>query len=230
MNGNYAGAISNDGTFKYNSTNAQELSGVISGAGSLEKDNSSTLTLSGIEHLHRQHHRRCRHPTDRRGGQTRKRGHRLLFGNITIASGATFQYSSSASNTDARYDGTSVVTAHSSRTAATAYCAYKAPPALPISRSIKARCAVQGNAGALGGAGTTVTIGASGSENAILNYSGSNVTYTGKTAIVVGAGSSGTKTIQNGGGTNNVENTNITLNDNVIIDDSGDVHPWWRDQ
>ena len=47
MNGNYAGAISNDGTFKYNSTNAQELSGVISGAGSLEKDNSSTLTLSG---------------------------------------------------------------------------------------------------------------------------------------------------------------------------------------
>ena len=47
MNGNYAGAISNNGTFKYNSTNAQELSGVISGAGSLEKDNSSTLTLSG---------------------------------------------------------------------------------------------------------------------------------------------------------------------------------------
>ena len=47
------------------------------------------------------------------------------------------------------------------------------------------------------------------------------MTYTGKTAIVVGAGSSGTKTIQNGGGTNNVENTNITLNDNVIIDDSG---------
>ena len=47
VNGNYAGAISNNGTFKYNSTNAQELSGVISGAGSLEKDNSSTLTLSG---------------------------------------------------------------------------------------------------------------------------------------------------------------------------------------
>ena len=47
VNGNYAGAISNNGTFKYNSTNAQELSGIISGAGSLEKDNSSTLTLSG---------------------------------------------------------------------------------------------------------------------------------------------------------------------------------------
>jgi len=47
VNGNYAGAISNAGIFKYNSTNAQELSGVISGAGSLEKDNSSTLTLSG---------------------------------------------------------------------------------------------------------------------------------------------------------------------------------------
>ena len=47
VNGNYAGAISNDGTFKYNSTNAQELSGVISGTGAVVKDNSSTLTLSG---------------------------------------------------------------------------------------------------------------------------------------------------------------------------------------
>ncbi|NCF13390.1 MAG: PEP-CTERM sorting domain-containing protein, partial [Verrucomicrobiaceae bacterium] len=45
--GNYAGAITNDGTFKYNSTNAQTLSGVISGNGAVVKDNSSTLTLSG---------------------------------------------------------------------------------------------------------------------------------------------------------------------------------------
>ena len=73
----------------------------------------------------------------------------------------------------------------------------------------------------LGGAGTTVTIGASGSENAILQYAGSNVTYTGKTAIVVGAGSSGTKTIQNGGGPTTWKILTITLNDNVTIDDSG---------
>jgi autotransporter-associated beta strand protein len=46
------------------------------------------------------------------------------------------------------------------------------------------------------------------------------VTYTNKAGIVVGAGSSGTKTIQNGG-TDNVENTAITLNDSVTIDDSG---------
>ena len=38
--GNYAEAITNDGTFKYNSTNDQTLSGVISGQGALEKDNS----------------------------------------------------------------------------------------------------------------------------------------------------------------------------------------------
>ena len=46
QSGTYVQTITNNGIFKYNSTNAQELSGVISGTGSLEKDNSSTLTLS----------------------------------------------------------------------------------------------------------------------------------------------------------------------------------------
>nr|NIP18369.1 PEP-CTERM sorting domain-containing protein [Xanthomonadales bacterium]NIX13155.1 PEP-CTERM sorting domain-containing protein [Xanthomonadales bacterium] len=49
-NGNYAAAIAiNDtSTFRYNSTAAQTLSGIISGTGALTKDNSSsTLTLSG---------------------------------------------------------------------------------------------------------------------------------------------------------------------------------------
>jgi fibronectin-binding autotransporter adhesin len=45
--GSGSGNISNDGTFEYNSTTDQELSGVISGAGVLVKDNSSTLTLTG---------------------------------------------------------------------------------------------------------------------------------------------------------------------------------------
>ena len=43
----FDGTITNSGTFNYNSTTDQELSGVISGAGVLTKDNSSTLTLTG---------------------------------------------------------------------------------------------------------------------------------------------------------------------------------------
>ena len=45
--GSYAPTISNDATLHFNSTSAQTLSGVISGAGTLEKSNSGTLTLSG---------------------------------------------------------------------------------------------------------------------------------------------------------------------------------------
>ena len=44
--GSYAGAISNSGIFEYNSSAAQTLSGVISGAGSVLKDNTGTLTLT----------------------------------------------------------------------------------------------------------------------------------------------------------------------------------------
>ena len=46
--GTYAGGISNSGTFKYNSTADQELSGTISGTGVLDKFNTSTLTLTGV--------------------------------------------------------------------------------------------------------------------------------------------------------------------------------------
>jgi autotransporter-associated beta strand protein len=47
QSGSYAGAITNNGTFNYNSSAAQTLSGVISGNGALVKSNASTLTLSG---------------------------------------------------------------------------------------------------------------------------------------------------------------------------------------
>ena len=45
--GSGSGNIINSGTFEYNSTTDQTLSGVISGTGVLVKDNTSTLTLSG---------------------------------------------------------------------------------------------------------------------------------------------------------------------------------------
>ena len=46
MNGNYAGAISNAGIFKYNSTADQTLSGVISGTGALTQSGAGTLELN----------------------------------------------------------------------------------------------------------------------------------------------------------------------------------------
>ncbi|MFO1522426.1 MAG: autotransporter-associated beta strand repeat-containing protein [Kiritimatiellia bacterium] len=45
--GSYAGAISNSGTFLYNSTAAQTLSGALSGTGGLVVANTGALTLSG---------------------------------------------------------------------------------------------------------------------------------------------------------------------------------------
>ena len=44
--GNYAGAINNSGTFTYNSSANQTLSGIVSGAGTLNQNGASTLTLN----------------------------------------------------------------------------------------------------------------------------------------------------------------------------------------
>ena len=46
--GVYAGAITNNGIFTYNSTAAQTLSGIISGTGALNQNGSGTLTLTGV--------------------------------------------------------------------------------------------------------------------------------------------------------------------------------------
>ncbi|MDB4055508.1 autotransporter-associated beta strand repeat-containing protein [Akkermansiaceae bacterium] len=213
--------MNNASIFDYSSSADQTLSGVISGVGVLNKDNASTLTLSGANTY--SGNTTVSGGTLQIGGagklQTDATG--FYSGDIAIASGATFQYSSSASNTAARYNGTISGDGTLIKDGSTSTLRLQGTTSVANIEINQGTLRVQGNADALGGAGTTVTVGASGSENAILNYSGSNVTYTDKTAIVVGAGSSGTKTIQNGAGTNNVENTNITLNDNVIIDDSG---------
>ena len=212
--------MSNASIFDYNSTTDQALSGVISGVGVLNKDNASTLTLSGANTY--SGNTTVSGGTLQIGGagklQTNATG--FYSGDIAIASGATFQYSSSATNTDARYDGTISGDGTLIKDGSTSTLRLQGTTSVANIEINQGTLRVQGNADTLGGAGTTVTIGASGSENAILNYSGSNVTYTNKAGIVVGAGSSGTKTIQNAGA-NNADNTAITLNDNVTIDDSG---------
>ena len=212
--------IANSGTINYNSTTDQEISGIISGTGVLTKDNSSTLTLSGANTY--SGNTTVSGGTLQIGGagklQTDATG--FYSGDIAIASGATFQYSSSASNTAARYDGTISGDGTLIKDGSTSTLRLQGTTSVANIEINQGTLRVQGNVDALGGAGTTVTIGASGSENAILQYAGSNLTYTTKAAIVVGAGSTGTKTILNGG-TNNVENTTITLEDDVIIDDSG---------
>jgi len=212
--------IANSGTINYNSTTDQEISGIISGTGVLTKDNSSTLTLSGANTY--SGNTTVSGGTLQIGGagklQTDATG--FYSGDIAIASGATFQYSSSASNTAARYNGTISGDGTLIKDGSTSILRLQGTTSVANIEINQGTLRVQGNVDALGGAGTTVTIGASGSENAILQYAGSNLTYTTKAAIVVGAGSTGTKTILNGG-TNNVENTTITLEDDVIIHDSG---------
>ena len=173
------------------------------------------------QHLQRQHHHRLAGTLQIGGAGKLQTGATGFYsGDIAIASGATFQYSSSASNTDARYDGTISGDGTLIKDGSTSILRLQGTTSVANIEINQGTLRVQGNVDALGGAGTTVTIGASGSENAILQYAGSNLTYTTKAAIVVGAGSTGTKTILNGG-TNNVENTTITLEDDVIIDDSG---------
>ena len=43
----YSGNINNDGIFKYNTSASQSFASIISGTGAIEKDNTSTLTLTG---------------------------------------------------------------------------------------------------------------------------------------------------------------------------------------
>jgi len=70
----FDGTIANSGTFNYNSTTDQELSGIISGAGALTKDNTSTLTLSGANTYS--------------GNTTINNGTLIIDGNQSLATGA----------------------------------------------------------------------------------------------------------------------------------------------
>jgi autotransporter-associated beta strand protein len=88
-NGAYSASITNNGAFNYNSSQAQILSGVISGTGALAQNGSSTLTLSAA---------------DSYSGNTTVNSGALALGaggsipntpNISVAGGATLNVSTS---------------------------------------------------------------------------------------------------------------------------------------
>ena len=209
--------MNNASIFDYNSTADQTLSGIVSGTGDLIKTNTSTLTMTGTNTY--------TGTTTVDGGGTLQIGGagRLgdgeYFGSISIANGATFQYSSSASGAVAKYqgvisgDGTLIKDGSS------------AELRLFANNSIANIEINQGNlrgsttANSLGDAGTTIFLGdTSGSADAILSYGGT-VDFTTKAGITVRAGSSGTKTIFNINGTV-TDDTAITLDDSVTINDN----------
>ena len=89
-NGTYAGAIGNSGTFNYNSSAAQTLSGIMSGGGALVQSGSGTLTLTKANTY--------------TGGTTINSGRTLTLGTGGILAGAgaivnngTFNYNNNVS-------------------------------------------------------------------------------------------------------------------------------------
>ena len=78
--GSYAGNIANAGVFYYNSSAAQTLSGVISGAGALTKAGAGTLTLSN---------------SNTYNGNTTITGGTLVLANTAALSMSTFDASGS---------------------------------------------------------------------------------------------------------------------------------------
>ena len=136
----FGGTIANDGTINYNSTTDQALSGVISGAGALTKGQRQHPDPLRGEHLQRQHHHRCAAPCRSAGLANCKPMPQAFIPVISPLPAERPSNTAAARTTPPPATmERSVAMEHSSRTAAPAHCDYKAPPALPISRLIKAR-------------------------------------------------------------------------------------------
>jgi autotransporter-associated beta strand protein len=139
-------------------------------------------------------------------------------GAVSIADGATFLFSSSASGTGARYRGDISGAGTFIKDGSNSELRFFGDNTIANVEVKQGTLRVQGTVNSLGQGGTTLRLGdTTGADDATIWYVTDIGTYATKAGIVVEAGSSGTKTIQNSGV--NGDNTAITLNDNLTIND-----------
>jgi len=146
----------------------------------------------------------------------------LYSGNISVAAGATFQYSSTQGGQAARYFGD--ISGAGTLIKDTAGNDLRLFGNTTISNIEINTGEIRGssNVNSLGGAGTTIYLGdTTGGSNTRLRYGGTMGTLTTKAGIEVRAGSTGTRTIANDGV--NTENTDILLNDDLIVLDNSAI-------
>ncbi len=196
--------------------NAVTLAGIIdsTNTGGLEKQGADTLTLSGVNTY--------------TGDTTVSQGTLEIGGSgkvgdytgaVSIASGATYQYSSdqALSSTNRFRGGISGNGTFVVDTATGSVLSRQQEVSVANIEIKSGKFEGQANDGAIGTSATTIYLGdTTGSASAELKYSGGANTLTTKAAIIVQAGSSGTKTISSSPG-EFTDNTDITLNGSVTF-------------
>jgi fibronectin-binding autotransporter adhesin len=203
--------ISNGGTF---TTGSGTITGVVAGAGGtfVQDGVGGTTILSGENTFDGNY--TVTNGTLTIGGSGKIGDY---DGDITVASGATFEYASDQNGSGSNRikgtisgDGAFVVDA------GTGSITTRGEVSVPTIEIKSGRLIQEANLSSLGSAETTVYLGdTTGSADATIEYSGGAGTRTTKTAIIVQAGSTGTKSLT--GITSAIDNTDITLNDNLTL-------------
>ena len=213
LNGTTPGtlAISNGGIF---TTGSGTISGVVSGTvGTFVQDGVGGTTILSGENTFDGNYT-VTNGTLTIGGSGKIGDY---DGDITVASGATFEYASDQDGSSSNRvkgtisgDGAFVVDA------GTGSITTRGEVSVPTIEIKSGKLIQQANLSSLGSAGTTVYLGdTTGSADATIEYSGGAGERTQKTAIIVQAGSTGTKSLT--GITSAIDNTDITLNDNLTL-------------
>ena len=206
--------ISNGGTF---TTGSGTITGVVAGAGGtfVQDGVGGTTTLSGTNTF--TGNTTVTNGTLEIGGSGRVGDY---TGSISIASGAVYQYSSDQMGANGgnpnRFGGAISGAGTFVVDTATGSVLTRGEVSVATIEIKSGTLIQQANASSLGSAGTTVYLGdTTGSADATIEYSGGAGERTQKTAIIVRNGSTGTKTLT--GITSPIDNTDITLNDNLTL-------------